>query len=164
MLLLGVGGAAVLALGGGAAALWTPGWKEGRLTAEGEALMSAVALAVLDGMLPTDPAQQQAALIGQMRRLQDTVNAFPAPIRAEIADLLSILASAPGRRWLAGLATPWAQASVPEVSAALNSMRRSGQALRLQAFHALRDLTHGAFYAEPAHWALLGYPGPPKTG
>ena len=33
-------------------------------------------------------------------------------------------------------------------------------ALRQQAYHALRDLTNAAHYADPQIWALMGYPGP----
>jgi hypothetical protein len=49
---------------------------------------------------------------------------------------------------------------VAEIEAALRRMRHDDAALRQQAYHALRDLSNAAFYAEPAHWSLLGYPGP----
>ena len=39
-------------------------------------------------------------------------------------------------------------------------MRTSTLELRQQAYHALRDLTNAAFYANPDVWPLLGYPGP----
>ena len=39
-------------------------------------------------------------------------------------------------------------------------MRASRIALRQQAYHALRDLTHAAYFADAATWARLGYPGP----
>jgi hypothetical protein len=39
-------------------------------------------------------------------------------------------------------------------------MRTSTLVLRQQAYHALRDLTNAAFYADAAAWAPMGYPGP----
>jgi hypothetical protein len=39
-------------------------------------------------------------------------------------------------------------------------MRRSSLILRRQAYHALRDLTQGAYFADASTWATLGYPGP----
>ena len=51
-----------------------------------------------------------------------------------------VLASAPGRWALAGLATDWADAPVADVRAALLDMRHSRLALRQQAYLALREL------------------------
>ena len=58
------------------------------------------------------------------------------------------------------LASEWPTASIAELQQALRDMRYSALALRQQAYHALRDLTNAAFYAEPAAWVALGYPGP----
>jgi hypothetical protein len=38
-------------------------------------------------------------------------------------------------------------------------MRDSSLALRQQAYHALRDLTNGGYFADAAPWAVMGYPG-----
>ena len=39
-------------------------------------------------------------------------------------------------------------------------MRVSGVSLREQAYHALRDLTNAAWFAERSTWSALGYDGP----
>ena len=39
-------------------------------------------------------------------------------------------------------------------------MRTSRIGLRQQAYHALRDLTNAAYFADPQTWPLMGYPGP----
>ncbi len=74
--------------------------------------------------------------------------------------MLALLAAAPGRRLLAGLADDWPQASTADIARALQSMRTSPLAVRQQVYHALRDLTNAAWYVDEATWPALGYPGP----
>lgn len=160
ILKLGIGAAAVLALAGGGMALLRPGLVAGRLTPEASAVFHAVARAVLDGSLPAAAEARETALQSHMKRLGDTLAAFPAPTQNELSQLLSLLASAGGRLALAGLPTAWNEASVTAIQEALQSMRTSSLALREQTYHALRDLTNAAYYADPDTWSLLGYPGP----
>ena len=89
-----------------------------------------------------------------------TLRALPTAMQREIADLLALLAIPPGRLALAGLTTDWPRADVLQLQSALQGMRTSRVSLRQQAYHALRDLTHGAYFADSATWSQLGYPGP----
>lgn len=161
LLRLGVLGSAVVALGGGLA-LWRPALHEGRLAAEAREIFRAVARAVLDGALGGSPSTQGAELDAQVERVQTALAGFPSHIRKEFSLLLGLLATAPGRRLIAELDVGWDEASTGELQDALQGMRTSSWALRQQAYHALRDLTNGAFYIDPSHWAQLGYPGPPE--
>jgi len=95
-----------------------------------------------------------------MRRLDDALAAFPPTVQSELSQLLAILSSPPGRAVNAGLHPGWSQASVSQLQSALQDMRNSSLALRQQAYHALRDLTNAAYFADPQAWPLLGYPGP----
>lgn len=160
LLKLGVAGAVVLAVAGGGLALLRPGLSGGRLSASGREVFEAVARAVLDGSLPTDATAQRRALDAHLQRLDDTVAGLPAAVRAELSDLLGLLAVAPGRLAFAGLATSWPDADVAALQVMLQDLRTSRLALRQQAYHALRDLTNAAYYADPGTWGLLGYPGP----
>lgn len=157
---LSVGAALVLAAVGGGFSLVRPGVSEGRLTAAGRSVFAAVARAVLDGSLPADPKALPAVVNAHLQRVSDAIAAFPAPTRAEISQLLALLAAAPGRLALAGLNEDWDRASIADIQGALQSMRTSSLDLRQQAYHALRDLTNAAFYSNPDAWPLLGYPGP----
>lgn len=157
---LGLASAAGLALVGGGLALRAPAWTSEGLTASGRAVFGAVAAAVLEGSLPEDAAPRQAALSAWFERLDDSIAALPSHTQAELAQLLSVLSSAPGRWALTGLSTDWADASVPQVSAALQAMRHSRVALRQQAYLALRELTCAAYFADPGTWLALGYSGP----
>ena len=130
------------------------------MSAAGREVFAAVARAVLEGSLPDDASQRTAVLQSHLQRLDDVLVAFPSAVQAELSQLLAILAAAPGRVTLAGLSVPWAQATVPQLQAALQGMRTSSLGVRQQAYHALRDLTNAAYYADPQAWRALGYPGP----
>jgi len=162
LLKLGAASAAVLMVAGGAAALLQPGLDGGKLAAPGREVFSAVGRAVLDKTLPADEGARQIALNGLLGRVDVLVLALPPHAQAELSQLLALLASAAGRRTLAGLGQPWHQASVADIQQSLQDMRLSGLALRQQAYAALHDITAGAYFSDPASWPLLGYPGPMK--
>jgi hypothetical protein len=157
---LGLASAVGLALVGGGLALQRPALSAGRLLPAGRAIFEAVGAAVLEGCLPEGGPARQVALQGLLARLDDTLAGLPAATQAELAQLLALLASAPGRWALAGLSSDWREASVPEVQAALQGMRMSHISLRQQAYFGLRDLSAAAYFADPGTWGLLGYPGP----
>lgn len=157
---LGLGAAALLALGGGAVALLDPGLRGGRLTAVGRSIFGAIAAAVLDGVLPQEAAPREPALRAVVDRVDGVVQALPAHAQEELSQLLALLATSAGRRSLAGLRVDWQRASMPELQAALDDMRTSSLALRQQAFQALHDICGAAFCADRAGWTALGYPGP----
>jgi hypothetical protein len=160
LLKLGATSAALLVVIGGAAALIQPGLKRGVLTATGREVFRAIGLGVLDKTLPEQPAAKEAALAALLGRIDVLISALPPHAQAELSQLLSILGSGAGRYALAGRSTPWASASAQEVQTALQDMRFSSLALRQQSYAALHDITAGAYFSEPATWALLGYPGP----
>ena len=157
---LSLAGAAALAVGGGAVAWIEPAWREGRLTAAGRRVFTHAGRAFLDGSLPTDSAQRIQALSGFLDRTDALIAALPAHAQRELSQLLSLLATTPGRRAVAGLAPEWNDATVPEIRRALQSMRLSRLTLRQQAYQALHDITGSAYFSDPATWQVLGYPGP----
>lgn len=161
--LLGMGvavGALVALAGGGAALLYERAWRDGKLLPPGRHVLASVARAVLDGSLPNEMAAQAAAIEAHLTRIEATVVAMPAHTQGEIADLLALLALPPLRATVVGLPGAWADAPLADVQAALQSMRRSSMLLRRQAYNALRDLTHAAYFADASTWPLLRYPGP----
>jgi hypothetical protein len=160
-LVLGGFGTAVLALGGGALALWRPGWHEGRLTPAGREFFAVVARTVLAEMLPAagTPAHE-AAMRAHLERLEATVGGMPAVVQAEIAELTALMLHPVGRYALAGLSTDWTRADPATLQATVQGLRESTQQLRQQTYHALRNLTNGAYFSDRTTWAAIGYPGP----
>ena len=162
LLKLGVGASAVLAAAGGAASLLQPGLKDGRLTETGRTVFRAVSRGVLEGTLPAEGSLRTKALDELLVRVEELTSALPPHAQDELAQLLSVLASAPGRRVMVGLEESWNFATDEQVRNALQSMRVSRLALRQQAYAALHDITAAAYFTEVSTWAQLGYPGPMK--
>lgn len=160
LLKLGIGSAAALAVAGGAVALWTPGIVHGRVSTAGREVFHAVGRGVLDGLLPVAEHAQHQALSGLLDRIDNLVAGLPPHAQDELSQLVALLATAPGRLAFAGLQDAWMTATTPEIQSALHSMRFSSLALRRQSYHALHDIVNGAYFADPATWVLLGYPGP----
>lgn len=157
LLKLGMVAGTVLVVGGGLASLAVPGvGSDGKLTPAGRVAVGAIARAVLDGGLGDD----DASLARQLDGFDAAIANFPAAVRAELTQLLGLLLAAPGRLLLFGTTTPLQALPRADLQAALQRMRSSPLALRQQAYFALRDLHAAAFYAEPAHGAAIGYPGP----
>jgi hypothetical protein len=159
---LGAASAALLALGGGTAALLQPGLHNGKLGDAGREVFRAVGRAVLQASLPTNDAARQLALDGLLGRIDELTLALPRHAQDELSQLLSLMASAPGRHLMAGLGRAWPVASDAELQQALQGMRLSSLALRQQAYAALHDITAAAYFTDPATWPQLGYPGPLK--
>jgi hypothetical protein len=160
LLKLGLGATVILAAAGGGLALLNPALSRGHLSEGGRAVMHAVARAVLDGALPSALDERERAIEAHLQRLEAAIAAFPPAVQAELSQLLTLLATSPGRVALAGLSSPWPQASVAQVQEAMQGMRLSSLALKQQAYHALRDLTNAAYFSDPSAWQRMGYPGP----
>ena len=65
-----------------------------------------------------------------------------------------------GRTMFTAVARAVLGALLPQATAALQGMRESSLALRQQAFHALRDISNGSYFADSSTWRAIGYPGP----
>ncbi len=157
---LGIAASVVLAVGGGALALMKPGLVNGRLSPSARIVMTKIGQAMLLGTLPTDPSALQAASDALLQRTDAFLAGLPVHVTAELDQLLGLLISAPGRRFLAGVSGSWEEATTAEVGAALQSMRNSGTELRVQAYQGLHDIVCAPYFSGEESWAVLGYPGP----
>jgi hypothetical protein len=122
--------------------------------------MAAASRAILEGTLPQQEPALRASLDGLLGRIDDLIGGLPDHAQSELSQLLALLATAVGRRVLAGLDEPLSSASIPQIQAALQSMRISSIGLRQQAYQAIHDIVSGAYFSAPDTWPLLGYPGP----
>jgi hypothetical protein len=158
----GVAGALMLAAAARAQPSYRAADGSGTLAVLGAAdreVLAAITPAILAGTGATGASL--AAAIGSIDR---AVAGLPPHLQEEVRQLLALLASWPGRRWVAGVGAPWREASVAEVSAFLERWRFSRWALLQQGYHALHDLVFAAWYARPDSWTAIGYPGPPEVG
>jgi hypothetical protein len=128
------------------------------LDAEDRTVLAAIAPAMLAGI--GVGAERRDAVVGSVDR---AVAGLPPHLQREVLQLLALLGSWPGRRWFAGVASPWPEASREEVAAFLERWRFSRWALLQQGYHALHDLVLAAWYARPDSWPAIGYAGPPEV-
>lgn len=160
LLQVGLGAAAVLALGGAAVALVRPGLVRDRLSPVGRDVFAAVAGAVLEGSLPVEQVEKERAIHRLLDRIDQTLAGLTPPVRDELSTLLALLGTAPGRVGLAGLSADWTEASTAQMKTALQAMRVSSLAVRQQVYLALRELINASYFSDPATWGQMGYPGP----
>jgi hypothetical protein len=129
------------------------------LGGEAHTALAAIVPALLAGALGAGvSAQAQAHAV--IARVHRTILGLPPAARKEFQNLFGLLALAPARRLLTGISGDWARATPADVQAFLQDWRDSSFALLRSAYGALHDLVLGAWYADPASWAAIGYPGP----
>lgn len=151
-------GAVGAALGG--SVFWNRGVADGKLTPHGRSVLRGVARAVLSDVLPASPAGRKQRLDALLPRLETIVQSMPPSGQQELAALLGVLANAPARLMVTGLSRSWDEASTEDIAHALESMRVNALPTTMMAYHAVRDLTAMAYFADPENWPAVGYPGP----
>ena len=156
-------GALVLAAGGGIyRAVHTPHPRRFVLDGEARAALHAIVPAMLAGALPAQAAERTAAIGTTIDGVHTAISNLPLAVQKEVQDLFGLLALAPARRLLTGVSGGWAHADAQQVTAFLQDWRLHRFALLRTAYSALHDLSLGAWYAQPANWSAIGYPGPLK--
>ncbi len=160
LLKLGIASAVVLAVAGGAVSMIQPGLVNGKLSDGAKLVLKRVAQAILAGTLPADAAAQEASLQALLQRADAFIGTLPDPVQAELSQLFSLLPTAAGRLGIVGLSASWEDATVAETTAALQSMRISGIALRQQSYLGLHDMVCAPYFSGEESWKVLGYPGP----
>jgi len=143
---LKAGGLAVLALAaGGAMYRATHAGQAQRFMLDGEAraALHAIAPAILAGVLPQGAGRENALAVTIEGVHQAILGLAPAT-QKEVQDLFGLLALAPARRLLTGIAGGWEGARVEQVSTFLQDWRLHRLGLLRSAYHALHDLVLGA--------------------
>ncbi|MCC7703127.1 hypothetical protein IGS59_12800 [Janthinobacterium sp. GW460P] len=159
---LGVLGACALAAGGAAYRLVRGPAPPGRFVLNGEAraALAAIVPAMLGSALPQEAPARAAMLDGAIAGVDTAIHGLPLAAQQEVQDLFGLLALAPARRFVAGVTGGWSEADPAQVAAFLQAWRTHRLATLQTAYLALHDLILGAWYADAAHWAAIGYPGP----
>ena len=122
------------------------------------AIVAAIVSVMLDGALPAD---RHAAVTETVANVARAVSGLAPNAQKELGELFSLLSLPPTRIALAGVMTPWADASPEAVAAFLERWRTSRWMLLRSAYDALHQLVLAAWYGNPRAWPSIGYPGPP---
>ncbi|MTD32338.1 hypothetical protein [Paludibacterium denitrificans] len=85
---------------------------------------------------------------------------LPPAVQREVRLLFDLLANRWARRYLLGVAVPWSQAGVAELSAFLRSWQISRLQWQRTGYQALHALIAAAWFGNPASWPALGYTRP----
>lgn len=164
LLKAGVAGAAALLL---ARWLYTPTATPTRSSGSADALdapartiVAAVIPVFLEGALPDGP-EASSARAATLAGVERAIAGLPPATRAELADLFSLLAFPPTRCLVAGIWSPWPEATREAIASFLARWRDSRFALLRSAYAALHQLVFSAWYADPRAWPAIGYAGPP---
>lgn len=126
------------------------------LDGEARAALAAIVPAMLGSALPAG----EAALARSINGVRTAIHGLPLAQQGEVQDLFGLLALAPARRLVAGVTDGWRDADPRQVAAFLQDWRLQRLATLQTAYLALHDLILGAWYADSASWAAIGYPGP----
>jgi hypothetical protein len=163
LLKAGVAGGAALLL---ARWLYTPSSLPARPTPEtldsgAREIVAAIIPIVLDGALPGGPEAQRARA-DALAAVEKAIAGLPPAPRKELADLFSLLGFPLTRCLIAGIWSPWPEATRESIASFLTRWRDSRFDLLRSAYAALHQLLFAAWYADPRTWPATGYPGPPS--
>ena len=131
----------------------------GALDVSARAVVAAIAPVMLAGALPAnDPVllRELVAGVGQ------AIDGLPPAVRKEVDQLFALLSFAPTRALIAGVWSPWHEASPASIGAFLDRWRDSRLALLRSAYGALHQLVFAAWYGNSNAWPAIGYAGPPS--
>ena len=123
-------------------------------------IVAAIVPVLLDGALPAPGTESARAEI--VVNVDQAVAGLPPAARKQIEQLFALLAFAPTRGVVAGVWSPWPDASPETIAAFLARWRDSRFALLQSAYGALHQLIVAAWYGSPRAWPAIGYPGPPS--
>lgn len=107
-----------------------------------------------------DAAAREARLAAALKNIDGTITAMDQNGRTELRKLLDLLDSTPLRWAVAGVRTPWDQATPDQVRAFLARWRGSRFATLNAGGVVLVKLASVAYFVLPGTWAASGYPGP----
>lgn len=165
----GLGGLALLALGGcaragtGSGRFDDPGYSYRVLSGGDRELVAAVGAVMLAGSLPPDAAAHGVAMVQVVRGVDVAVAGLPPSVQTEIGQLFGLLKFPITRAFAAGVWSSWENASTTTVADFLTRWRFSGVALFRTGYLALHQLVMASWYGNGASWERIGYPGPPHV-
>jgi hypothetical protein len=131
------------------------------LDARARAIVTAIVPVLLSGALPAAPGAE-AARTEVVVNVDRAIAGLPPEVRKQVEQLFALLAFAPSRCLIAGVWSPWPEATAESIDAFLMRWRDSRFALLQTAYGALHQLIVAAWYGSPLAWPAIGYPGPPS--
>lgn len=125
------------------------------------AIVAAIAPVLLEGALGDEQGsiEARAEVVAGVDR---AVAGLPPASRKELQELFALLSFAPTRCLVAGIWSPWPQASRASIASFLVAWRDSRFDLLRSGYGALHQLIFAAWYGNARSWPTIGYGGPPS--
>lgn len=117
--------------------------------------------AIMSTLVGPHPALNPANLDGAIAQLDKTLAWTSLAVQKQLHDLFSLLGMGLTRGPLTGIWGSWEHATDDDVRVFLERWRDSRLDMLRQGHSVLNQLLQMAWYATPASWAAVGYPGPP---
>jgi hypothetical protein len=134
----------------------------GGLDPAARAVVAAIIPVFLDGALPSAAEEASGARAATLSAVERLVAGLPPATRKELTDLFALLVFPPSRCLIAGVWSPWPEATREAIASFLERWSGSRFMLLRSAYAALHQLVFSAWYANPLAWPAIGYPGPPS--
>ncbi|MBY6187192.1 TAT leader-containing periplasmic protein [Marinobacter hydrocarbonoclasticus] len=154
-LMAGLVGTAAVAAG---VALWPTETPLPGLTDPQARVLRALVVPVLAGAAPE--AQLSARADAVAHQVAQTILTLPAGSQAQLNELFGLLENRLGVLALTGSITPLLARQPEALAEMLEGWRHHFMETLVIAYQGLKELIQAAWYADPAHWAPLGYQKP----
>ena len=166
LLQVGLGGVAVVAVGGGAALLLrgtvsrSPRRPLRALTPAQFSVLAAVA----DRVAPQNGEFPSAWTVQVPEKIDELLSRVHPGLAGEVGQGLMLLESAAAGMLLEGRTTTFTGSTPTEQDEILTAWRASDLEVRRKVLKALNGLCNAAYYGSPEVYPAVGYPGPPPRG
>ena len=126
-------------------------------------VLTALIPVFLDGALRRGSAMRPELIAHTVAGVDKAIAGLSLAAQKEVGELFDLLSFTPTRMIVAGVWSPWPEASAEAIGRFLESWRNSRFDLLKSGYAALHDLIFSAWYARPDTWTAIDYPGPPKV-
>ncbi len=126
-------------------------------------VLTALIPVFLAGVLPRGGATRPELIARTVAGVDKAIAGLALATQKEVGELFDLLSFTPTRMIVAGIWSPWPEASPEAIGRFLESWRNSRFDLLKSGYAALHDLIFSAWYARPDTWTAIDYPGPPKV-
>ncbi|MCB9681636.1 MAG: gluconate 2-dehydrogenase subunit 3 family protein [Alphaproteobacteria bacterium] len=159
---VGLGGAALLAVGGIGVALRPTVLREPAMPLQALSPRAfSVLAAVADRVCPGGDGAPTAAAVHVAEKVDALMATLPSAVAAELEQALMLLENALAGLVLDGRPRTFTASTPAQQDVILATWRDSSLQLRRQVYRAVRGLTAAAYHGSPETYASVGYPGPP---
>ncbi len=126
-------------------------------------VLTALIPVFLNGALPPSGVTRPELIARTIAGVDKAIAGLSLATQREVGELFDLLSFTPTRMIVAGIWSPWPDASPESTGKFLESWRNSRFDLLKSGYAALHDLIFSAWYARPDTWTAINYPGPPKV-